>query len=229
MPVLVAALVPIVEGGSDSRIPILEFRFSKVGDDRFARRAADPHCLPVSEVAGRVRWVSFLKRERIVVDLDLEPEVIPASVLHAVFAHAREADPEECCGLITGDDTQRYRHAVRCRNDMTRHHRRDPVEFPRDGREGFFMNEQDYQQAAEAAEAEHARVVCVYHSHVGCGAWFSELDQEFAEQPHFPFPGAAHLVVSVLGGKVVDQALFERTEPRQGAGFVGRPVVHGPW
>jgi len=168
-------------------------------------------------------------RDRIVVDPDREPERIPASVLHDVFAHAREADPEECCGLITGDETRRYRHVVRCRNDMTLHHRRDPLAYPRDGREGFFMNEQDYQRAADAAEARHEQVVCVYHSHVGCGAWFSELDQQFAEQPHFPFPDAAHLVVSVVGGKVIDQALFERADPRQGAGFVGRAVVHGQW
>lgn len=168
-------------------------------------------------------------RERIVADPDLEPEVIPASVLHDVFAHAREADPEECCGLITGDEGERYRHVVRCRNDMTLHHRRDPLAYPRDGREGFFMNEQDYQRAADEAEANRERVFCVYHSHVGCGAWFSELDQEFAEQPHFPFPVATHLVVSVMGGKVVDQALFERADTSQGPRFVGRPVVNGRW
>lgn len=168
-------------------------------------------------------------RERILVNPALEPEVVPASVLHDVFAHAREADPEECCGLITGDDARRYRHVVRCRNDMTLHHRRDPATYPRDGREGFFMNEQDYQQAAEAAEARDEKVVCVYHSHVGCGAWFSELDQEFAEQPHFPFPDASHLVVSVMGGKVIDQALFERADAHVGTSFVGRPVVHGRW
>jgi proteasome lid subunit RPN8/RPN11 len=168
-------------------------------------------------------------RQRIVVDRALEPEVIPARILHDVFAHAREADPEECCGLITGDATQRYRQAVRCRNDMTLHHRRDPAAYPRDGREGFFMNEQDYRLAVEAAEARCWRVICVYHSHVGCGAWFSELDQEFAEQEFFPFPEASHLVVSVMGGKVVDQALFQREAAGAGSSFIGRSVVHGRW
>lgn len=168
-------------------------------------------------------------RQRIVVDPDREPEVIPANVLHDVFAHAREADPEECCGLIIGDESARYRQVVRCRNDMTLQHRRDPAAYPRDGREGFFMNEQDYARAEQEAKATRARVVCVYHSHVGCGAWFSELDQEFAGQPLFPFPDASHLVVSVMGGKVVDQALFQREDGREGAGFLGRPVVHGRW
>ncbi|HTY18413.1 MAG TPA: Mov34/MPN/PAD-1 family protein [Myxococcota bacterium] len=183
-------------------------------------------------------------RGRIEVDGDLAPVVIPAEVLNEVFAHAREAEPEECCGLITGDVRLRHRVVVRCRNDMTLHHRRDPGTYPRDGTEAFHMNEQDYLAAEREASTRGEDVTCVYHSHVGCGAYFSELDQEFAEQPHFPFPHADHLVVSVIGGKVGDPVLFERRRGeapgrwrtgRRGAsagrdglpGFVGRGVMHG--
>ena len=168
---------------------------------------------------------------RIEVDAEREPAVVSAAVLNEVFAHAIEAAPEECCGLITGDVSVRYRHVVRCRNDMTLHHRRDPAKFPRSGAEAFHMNELDYLQAQRDAEANGERVQCIYHSHVGSGAYFSAMDQEFAAQPVFPFPDADHLVVSVVGGKVVDQALFERAgASRRGlvAPFVGRPVVHGP-
>jgi proteasome lid subunit RPN8/RPN11 len=170
---------------------------------------------------------------RVEADPALEPVVIPASVLNEVFAHARETDPEECCGLISGTDQERYRHVIRCRNDMTLHHQRDPAAFPRDGHEAFFMNEQDYLRAEDEAEARGERITCVYHSHVGCGAWFSELDQEYAGQALFPFPDADHLVVSVVGGKVVDQALFRRAAhglaPAAPAGFVGARAVHGRW
>jgi proteasome lid subunit RPN8/RPN11 len=187
-------------------------------------------------------------RRRIELDAALDPVVLPALVLNEVFAHAREAEPEECCGLVTGDDLQTYRHVVRCRNDLTRHHQRDPASYPRDGREGFHMNEQDYLDASEQALARGERVTCIYHSHVGCGAWFSELDQEYAGQPAFPFPDADHLVVSVIGGKVVEQVLFRREPPSAGdrdparsavrerpegfgtapLAFVGRAVVFGP-
>lgn len=158
---------------------------------------------------------------RIEVDPAQPPVLLPAAVLNEVFAHAREADPEECCGLVTGDAAQPYRHVVRCRNDMTRHHQRDPAAFPRDGRQGFYMNEQDYLRAEDDATARGERITCVYHSHVDAGAYFSEMDQDFASEPLFPFPDADHLVVSVVGGKVVDQALFRR----DGAGFAGRFVA----
>jgi hypothetical protein len=72
-------------------------------------------------------------------------------------------------------------------------------------------------------------VVCVYHSHVGCGAWFSSSISSSPSSRTFPFPDASHLVVSVIGGKVIDQALFERTDSHPGAGFVGRAVVNGRW
>jgi adenylyltransferase/sulfurtransferase len=162
---------------------------------------------------------------RIEIDAGLPAVALPTAVLNEVFAHAREAEPEECCGLITGDDDEPYRHVVRCRNEMTAWHQRDPETYPRDGRQGFYMNEQDYLRAEDEASARGERVTCVYHSHVEAGAYFSEMDQDFAGQPLFPFPDADHLVVSVVGGKVVDQALFRRDAA--GAGFVGRLVAHG--
>jgi adenylyltransferase/sulfurtransferase len=164
-------------------------------------------------------------RGRIEVDPDLEPVPVPAAILNEVFAHAREAEPEECCGLITGADAAPFLRVVRCRNEMTRQHQLDPASYPRDGTQGFYMNEQDYLSAEEEAVARGERITCVYHSHVEAGAYFSEMDQDFADQPLFPFPRADHLVVAVVAGKVVDPAIFRR-EPGV-ARFVGRSVVHG--
>jgi proteasome lid subunit RPN8/RPN11 len=163
-------------------------------------------------------------RRRIEVDPDLDPAVLPSAILNEIFAHAREADPEECCGLILGAADARHRHVVRCRNDMTLWHQRDPAGYPRDGTQGFYMNEQDYLRADEEAQQRGDQVTCVYHSHVECGAYFSEMDQDFASEPLFPFPDADHLVVAVIGGKVVDQAVFRR----RGDGFAGRAVVFEP-
>jgi proteasome lid subunit RPN8/RPN11 len=164
-------------------------------------------------------------RRRIEVDPDREPAVLPTAVLNEIFAHAREADPEECCGLILGTAETRYQHVVRCRNDMTAWHQRDPANYPRDGTQGFYMSELDYLRADEEARARGQQVTCVYHSHVECAAYFSEMDQDFALQELFPFPEAEHLVVAVIGGKVADQSLFRR-EPGADR-FAGCPVVYG--
>jgi proteasome lid subunit RPN8/RPN11 len=164
-------------------------------------------------------------RRRIEIDPSAVPVRVPIAVLNEVFAHAREAFPEECCGLITGVPADRYRHVVRCRNDMTLWHQRDPESYPRDGKQGFYMNEQDYLRAEDEAGGRGELVTCVYHSHVECPSYFSEMDQEFAEQPLFPFPDAEHLVVAVIGGRVGSPSLFRRAPGR--GGFCGWPVAHG--
>lgn len=145
---------------------------------------------------------------RIEVDPALSPLVIAGRVLHEVYAHALEAYPEECCGLLTGDDVVPFRASHRCRNEMTRLNRTDPLNYPRDGSRAFHMHEGDYLSVMRKAESEGGRVTGVYHSHVDVGAYLSELDQDFASHPHFPFPDAVHLVVSVVERKVRAAAAF---------------------
>ena len=59
-----------------------------------------------------------------------------------------------------------------------------------------------------------------YHSHVGEGAYLSEIDLAYAEQPYPQFPAADWIVVPVLGGSVKDLGIFRRT----GGRFVGHPA-----
>jgi proteasome lid subunit RPN8/RPN11 len=162
-------------------------------------------------------------RERITVDRHEVPLAVPARVLAELQEHARETHPEECCGLIVGSQPGSLERVVRCRNELTRLHRQAPNEFPRDGREGFHMNEADVLQAQKFADAEGWRVTAVYHSHADAGPYFSTLDQEFALQPGFPFPDALHIVVSVLEGSVKEVAAFERG--KSPAGFTGRLLI----
>jgi proteasome lid subunit RPN8/RPN11 len=134
---------------------------------------------------------------RVEVDKSLPPVVLPARTVSELLGHARETLPEECCGLIVGRVGERYRRLVRCRNEMTQRHRADPVAFPRDGRAAFWMNEADYMHTRDEAEAEGERVTAVYHSHVGAGAYLSEMDLDYARHALFPFPDADQIVVAV--------------------------------
>ena len=147
---------------------------------------------------------------RVEVDENLEPIVIPGRILNELCAHALETLPEECCGLIMGDDDRRYREVARCRNDMMQLHRRDPITYPRTGEKAFFMNPHDYVEAQERARQNGSRVTAVYHSHVGAGAYLSEMDLEYAENDFFPFPESDQLVVAVLDAKVAGVGLFRR-------------------
>ncbi|MBW2243750.1 MAG: Mov34/MPN/PAD-1 family protein [Deltaproteobacteria bacterium] len=157
---------------------------------------------------------------RIDVDRSLPPVAVPAIVWNELRSHALETVPEECCGLLLGKAAGFYETVVRCRNEMTRLHQEDPLSHPRDGREAFHMNEMDYVRIEEQAREERFQVTGVYHSHVGVGAYFSELDQAFALEPLFPFPGADHVVISVVEHRVRDIAVFRPV--RATGGFEGR-------
>ena len=162
---------------------------------------------------------------RIDVNRALPAGVMPARVLNALCEHARETHPEECCGLLTGPAAGCFEEAHRCRNEMTRMHRRDPAQHPRGGETAFHMNEADVLRVAEEAEAKRWLVTGVYHSHADAGPYFSELDQEFARQPGFPFPLAQHVVISVLDGMVGESAVFRRID--ESPGFEGRLLIGG--
>jgi proteasome lid subunit RPN8/RPN11 len=160
-------------------------------------------------------------------DPDLRPASIPHPVLDAVYRHALDSDPEECCGLLTGwpaaGPARRFAEAHPCRNEMDLRHQEDPVAWPRPAREAFYMNELDYLAVEREAERQGRVVTGVYHSHVDAGAYFSALDQEYARSPFFPFPDADHLVVAIGERRVLEVALF-RWLAAEGR-FRGRRVV----
>lgn len=152
---------------------------------------------------------------------------IPGRVLNEMCGHALETLPEECCGLVTGCDGNRFRSVYRCRNMMTLQHRSDPVAYPRDGREAYYMSEVDYLKAQRGAQECGEVVTAVYHSHVAAGAYLSEMDQEYAEHELFPFPEAAQIVLAVGEAKVVEVGVFHR-EPGANA-VTGRCVEVCGW
>ena len=94
---------------------------------------------------------------------DLPPVEIPGKILDELLAHARETFPEECCGLILGNDRERYAQLIRCRNDMNQRHEDEPERFPRDAKTAFWMRETDYQKALQSAEDGGQQVTAVYH------------------------------------------------------------------
>lgn len=163
---------------------------------------------------------------RVDVDESLPSVGVPRRILNELYQHAIETLPEECCGLIVGSDGDRFRRLHRCRNEMTKRHRENPEHYTRDGTHAFYMSELDYMRVHEEAEAAGECVTAIYHSHVGAGAYLSEMDREYAESELFPFPDADHIVVAVLERKVDSVAYFSGERDDAGAhSFTGRTVV----
>lgn len=164
-------------------------------------------------------------REGVYVDPSLAPVAIPPPILNEIYAHARETLPEECCGLVVGREPRRYTRVVRCRNEMTQLHRRNPAEYPQDGRAAYFMSPEDYLRTRDEAEASGEAVTAVYHSHVDGETFLSPMDLAYAAHDLFPFRGADQIVVTVsrLDGGQRGVAVF-RSDGAEGA-FRGRRVV----
>jgi proteasome lid subunit RPN8/RPN11 len=128
---------------------------------------------------------------------------IPDPVLAAIYAHAREAFPDECCGYLTGPaggtsvDT-----VVRCRNAQT--DGLHPTEPVRGADRGFVIAGVELLAFAKSFDGGRpARVV--YHSHTNGRAYFSDVDHALAAGPAYP---VEHLVVGVTADGVTEAALF---------------------
>lgn len=163
---------------------------------------------------------------RLELDPDRDPCIVPSDQLNEICTHALDVAPEECCGLILGTASDPFVRVVRITNVMTKMHVADPASFPRDARHAYYMSEVEYLRAIEEAEARQEEVTAVYHSHFGQGCYLSEDDVAFASHPLFPFPTAAQIVVSVLADRVRAVGIFEPT-PGADLPFSGRPLVSG--
>jgi len=126
--------------------------------------------------------------------------LLPAT-LEAISRQAAAEYPSECCGIITGTDSVQRVHP--CMNRQDDLHARDPESHPRTSREAYDIDRYEMESIFAAAEAAGESVLAFYHSHIDCGAYFSDMDKEvltvFGEPEH---PDAVHIVVSVQDRQV---------------------------
>ena len=125
--------------------------------------------------------------------------LVPSS-LEAITRQAVAEYPSECCGIITGAGTSQRVHA--CRNRQDELHARDPEQHPRTSREAYDIDRAEMERIFADASSRGEQVLAFYHSHIDCGAYFSDMDKEVLTVFGEPeFPGAVHIVVSVREGK----------------------------
>jgi proteasome lid subunit RPN8/RPN11 len=129
--------------------------------------------------------------------------MLTAQSIDVISRQAIAEYPSECCGIVTGSASSQRVHP--CRNRQDELHARDPESHPRTSREAYDIDRNEMERIFADAAAKGEQVVCFYHSHIDCGAYFSRMDKEvltvFGEPEH---PEAVHVVVSVQDRKVVE-------------------------
>ena len=125
--------------------------------------------------------------------------------VEAISQQAISEYPSECCGIVTGNASSQRVHP--CRNRQDELHAKDPENPPRTSREAYDIDRNEMERIFADAAAKGEQVLCFYHSHIDCGAYFSKMDKEvltvFGEPEH---PDAVHVVVSVQDRRVVEMS-----------------------
>ncbi len=125
-----------------------------------------------------------------------------------IHAHALEEYPEECCGIVTGNNSAQRVH--RCENIQNRLHAEDPAAFPRDARIAYVIDRSEFDGIIRSALEKKEDVIAFYHSHPEHEAYFSEED--LAAQTVFgepEFPDSLQIVVSVIERKIQETRCFQ--------------------
>ena len=116
--------------------------------------------------------------------------------LDALHAHACEAYPEECCGMIIERDGRE--EVVRVTNIQNQLHAQDPGQFPRTAAIAYTMGP-EAAPVLLAAERGELQLRAIYHSHPDHDAYFSAEDRTQAlggwDEPNYP--AAVQIVMSV--------------------------------
>ncbi|MCA9626411.1 MAG: Mov34/MPN/PAD-1 family protein [Myxococcales bacterium] len=142
-------------------------------------------------------------------DLTFTRAIIARVERAAREAYARD---EEACGYLAGpSDRPRFAdEAVELENLANKYHQVDPENHPRTGREYFKINALKFERAIEQGRSAGRPVKVFFHSHLDCGAYFSEEDAASMTMGagEAPTHELAYLVTAVDQGEVTAHRLF---------------------
>jgi proteasome lid subunit RPN8/RPN11 len=136
---------------------------------------------------------------------------IPPPVVRQMQAHALACYPGECCGLLFAPKGSHT--ASRCvplDNMADKLHALDPVEYPRTSRDWFAPNEAKLGRLVREAEAQGEQWLALFHSHIDCGAYFSDEDKRYAApNGQAVYPHLFQTVIETRASGVVEARTFQ--------------------
>lgn len=146
--------------------------------------------------------------------------IITKKTIEQISQHSLQEYPEECCGIVTGDEHSQTVHV--CENIQNRMHAEDPERYPRDARTAYVIEREEVEKIIASAKEQGVGVIAFYHSHINHEAYFSVTDVEaqtvFGEPE---FPDALHIVISVMNKKIHDIKCFRWNREKQVFVFSG--------
>jgi proteasome lid subunit RPN8/RPN11 len=135
--------------------------------------------------------------------------IIPKPVIDDISSHSQETYPEECCGILVGNDARDGRI-------ITESHRAENVSRER-RQERYIIDEHKLLEVMKATRSLPVDVIGFYHSHPDYPSRPSGYDIETAA-----WPGYSYLIVSLDGGGVVSFQSW--IMPEEGGEFTEEPI-----
>lgn len=133
-----------------------------------------------------------------------------------IKAHALECFPEECCGFILYDLAEDEEVVQKITNVATARHEADPKSFPRDGTDGYIMEEKELLDVSRNLDSGAFELRSIYHSHPNGKAYFSKEDEARAMMWDEPiYPEALYIVLGVDGTSVNGMSAHQWNEDRR--------------
>ena len=130
---------------------------------------------------------------------------IARSVLAAIRRHLVAAYPAEGCGFLVGAQRANGEVVVNRELPITNGRVADGAAQHR-----YLISPDDFRSAECEATVAGLQIVGVYHSHPDVAAQPSAYDREHA------WPWYRYLIVSIVGGAVKDERIWELTDDRSG-------------
>jgi proteasome lid subunit RPN8/RPN11 len=152
----------------------------------------------------------------------MTPIAIPSDVRAAIYAHARAAFPDECCGYLVGAaagapsaapagaadgaaDEAAVDAAIACRNAQA--DGEHPIAPERGADTGFVIGGAELLRFARSFDTDRpARII--YHSHTNGRAYLSDVDRRMAAGAAGPAYPVQHVVIGVTAAAVTEAAQF---------------------
>lgn len=131
------------------------------------------------------------------------PDVLDQQALQAIYRHAAETYPEECCGFVFAD--ARVHQGQNIQNQLNQ---LDPEVYRRSAANGYTFAVADTLLLNRSLSGDNP-VRVIYHSHPDVGAYFSREDEDKALFMGQPIHPVAYLVVDVRAGEAHGAKLFE--------------------